>query len=52
MGGVIEIIVIVFGVIVYPISEQSFIVTASSELFKARTNDSDLFEKDEGIDVI
>jgi hypothetical protein len=29
MGGVIEIIVIVFGVIVYPISKQSFILDAT-----------------------
>jgi hypothetical protein len=45
MGGVIEIIVIVFGVILYPISKQSFILKATSELFKARTSDNLLFEK-------
>jgi len=43
MGGVVEIIVIVFGVILYPIAEQAFILKAISELFKARTSDSDLF---------
>ena len=37
MGGVVEIIVIVFGVLLYPISEQSFILKATGELFKART---------------
>jgi hypothetical protein len=39
MGGVVEIIVIVFGVIIYPISHQSFILNATSQLFKARTSD-------------
>jgi len=37
MGGVIEIFVIVFGLIIYPVSKQSFILKASSLLFKART---------------
>jgi hypothetical protein len=45
MGGVIEIIVIIFGVIIYPISKQSFILKATSKLFKARTTDDDIFKK-------
>ena len=52
MGGVVEIIVIVFGVILYPISEQSFVIKATSELFKARTSDSELFKHDETLNVI
>jgi hypothetical protein len=43
MGGVVEIIVIVFGLILYPISQQSFILNALGELFKARTSDNSLF---------
>jgi len=30
MGGVIEIFIMVFGLIIYPISKQSFIIKASS----------------------
>ena len=40
MGGVIEILIIVFGVLIFPISRQSFILNASSQLFKARTEDN------------
>ena len=52
MGGVVEIIVIIFGVILYPISEQSFVLKATSELFKARTSDSELFKHAETLNVI
>ena len=43
MGGVIEIVVLVFGVVIYPISKQSFVLKATKELFKARTKDETLF---------
>ena len=52
MGGVVEIIVIVFGVILYPISEQSFILKAISELFKARTSNANLFKQSKVSTVI
>ena len=52
MGGVVEIIVIVFGVILYPISKQSFILKAISELFKARTSNANLFKQSKVSTVI
>ena len=42
LGGVIEIFVVFFGVLIFPISKQSFILEASSQLFKARTKDKNL----------
>ena len=42
LGGVVEIIIIVFGILIYPISKQSFILKASNQLFKARTKDRNL----------
>ena len=39
LGGVIEVLIIVLGVLLYPISEHSFLLSASQLLFKARTND-------------
>ena len=42
LGGVIEILTIVFGIIMFPFSQQSFILKASGKLFKARTIDSKL----------
>jgi hypothetical protein len=44
MGGVIQVITIVFGIILYPIAEESFNLKAASQLFRARTNDNDLFK--------
>ena len=42
LGGVIELFVFVFGMLILPISKQSFVLKASSEFFKARTTD-DIF---------
>ena len=47
IGGVLEIIMIVFGLMVLPISEHSFIVMAASKLFFGRTHRSDVFQPTE-----
>ena len=40
IGGVIEIMIIIFGFVLFPISQQSFILKFTKSLFKARTSDS------------
>jgi hypothetical protein len=47
LGGIIEIFIIIFGIIIFPFSKQSFVQTAIRLLFKARTNDQYLFKKSE-----
>lgn len=46
LGGVTEVIMIVFGFIFYPISEHSYILTASQKLFFAKTSDDEVFAKE------
>jgi hypothetical protein len=46
LGGVIEILMIVLGTFLYPISEHSFILKALSKLYMARTRDGQLLHKD------
>jgi hypothetical protein len=43
LGGVTEVIMIVFGFFLFSISEHSFYLTAFSELFYARTVDEKMF---------
>lgn len=43
LGGVTEVMMIVFCFIILPISEHSFVVKAMKKLYIARTKDSDLF---------
>ena len=45
LGGVIEILMIVLGTFLYPISEHSFILKALSKLYMARTRDEQLLHK-------
>jgi hypothetical protein len=45
LGGVLEVFMLVFGLIAFPISEFSFVMKAISILFLARTKDNDLFDK-------
>jgi len=45
LGGVIEVIMVLFGFMIYPISEHSFMLKATKKLFKARTTKNDLFDK-------
>lgn len=44
LGGVIEIIMVAFGFIFYPISQHSFVIEATKRLFLANTSDDSLFE--------
>ena len=43
LGGVLEVIMIIFGMFLYPISEHSFVIKAANKLFFARTNRNDVF---------
>lgn len=43
LGGVTEVIMIVFGFIFYSVSEHSFYLTASQKLFYAKTTQNDVF---------
>lgn len=43
LGGVTEVIMIVFGFLIYPISEHSFTLKAAKKMFLARTTDETLF---------
>ena len=44
LGGVTEVIMIVFGFFLFSISEHSFYLTALTKLFFARTSDGDMFK--------
>jgi hypothetical protein len=45
LGGVKELIVLIFGIFLLPISEHSFILKAAKFLFIARTSNTNLFMK-------
>ena len=38
LGGVTEVVMLIFGFILYPISEHSFTLKAAKKMFKARTS--------------
>ena len=44
LGGVTEVIMLVFGFFLFSVSEHSFYLTAISKLFYARTTDEDMFK--------
>lgn len=43
LGGVTEVVMLVFGFILFPISEHSFTLKAAKKMFKARTAENGLF---------
>jgi hypothetical protein len=45
LGGVIEVFVIIFGIIIFPLSEHKFTLKAVQLLFFARTRDPNFFMK-------
>lgn len=47
LGGVTEVIMLLFGFFLYPISEHSFSLQALKRLYKARTVDDSIFKKTE-----
>ena len=46
LGGITNVMMILFGIFVYPISEHSYILKAAKKLFIARSNDSNIFKDD------
>jgi hypothetical protein len=44
LGGVTEVIMIVFGLIIFPVSEHSFIIKAVKKLYMAKTKNDKLFK--------
>ena len=50
LGGIVEIIMIIFGFLLYPVSEHSFYLRASRMLFFARTKEEKIFEKNNNPD--
>ena len=50
IGGILEIIFLMFGTIFLPISRHSFYLRASRFMFFARSRDSNLFIKGDDID--
>ena len=51
LGGVIEILMLVLGTFLFPISEHSFILKALQKLYLARTRDKQLLELDDQIKI-
>jgi hypothetical protein len=47
LGGITNVMMILFGMFVYPISEHSYILKAAKKLFIARSADASMFKKDE-----
>ena len=44
LGGVTEVVMIVFGFFLFPVSEHTFTIEATKKLFFASTSDDNLFE--------
>ena len=45
LGGVTEVVMICFGIFLFPISEHSFYMKAIKKLFLARTSEGNFFDK-------
>jgi hypothetical protein len=45
LGGVIQILYTLFGILLLPISEHSYVIKAIQKLFMAQTKKDNLFEK-------
>ena len=43
IGGILEFVLIVFGFFLYPISEHSFFLNATRQMFFVRTKEKSLF---------
>ena len=46
LGGITQIFYLIFGTILYPYSEHSFVVKALKKLYYARTRDNEIFRSD------
>jgi hypothetical protein len=45
IGGVLEVFITIFGILLFPVSEHSFVMKALEKLFLARTLDDSMFVK-------
>jgi hypothetical protein len=43
LGGVTEVVMIIFGIFLFPVSEHSFTLKAAKKMFIARTKETGLF---------
>lgn len=46
LGGITNVMMILFGIFVFPISEHSYILKAAKKLFIARTKNNEMFKPD------
>lgn len=46
LGGITQIFYLIFGILLYPVSEHSFVVKALKKLYYARTRDNEIFKSD------
>ena len=46
LGGVLELILVLFGIVVSPIANYSFIMKAADKLFYGRTSKEQVFDKE------
>ena len=44
LGGVTEIVTLIFGIFIYPISNHSYHIAAIKRMFLAKTKDANLFK--------
>jgi len=51
LGGITNVMMILFGVFVYPISAHSFILKAAKKLFIAKSKDPNMFKDDPKQDI-
>ena len=47
LGGVVRVLISIFGVLFYPITQYLFIINAARKLFLARTSNSNIFRKNQ-----
>jgi hypothetical protein len=46
LGGITNVMMLLFGFIIYPISEHSYVLKVAKKLFVARTREDKLFKHD------
>jgi len=51
LGGITNVMMILFGIFVYPISEHSYILKAAKKLFIAKSKDPNMFRHDPRVNI-
>ena len=51
LGGVTNVMMLLFGFIIFPISEHSYVLKVAKKLFIARTRDANFFQDDPKQDI-